>query len=473
MPSEPGSAGAIDTRPTFITYYTVDTPYEEKVEDLLRSLRALQLPYRALPLPDHGDWVSNCAAKPAAIRRLVEEVGLPIVWLDADCTVLRPPTLLLDPVQDHDVAAYVKPDGRVRSGLVYLADTEAARSLLTRWEALCKANPEEWDQVMLDRAISETGCRLRKLPHEYCYLRGLDREPAAPVVVEHLRRRLWNNTATQPPTKPRPHRSGRRRQRRRRGSAPKGGRPEPTQGPPLRSMDALIAGMPKSGTTMLCNVMTRLPHGVILYEPGLERTRLSALCARQLESLGYGGPMTARQVEAWASALPRWGAKEVTVAGIRGVMSRHNPTRVILMLRSPWDAACSMYEMILRVGRNSRSSRMNWMVAAASEVVRLRDTLPPERLVEVRYESFVQNPEYRTAIQEDLGWPQLDGDVGRGLASWLRRPHEANRHNGRISDASLARWSGAVEPERARFARDVLRQCTDYCERFGYEVVPR
>jgi hypothetical protein len=109
------------------------------------------------------------------------------------------------------------------------------------------------------------------------------------------------------------------------------------------------------------------------------------------------------------------------------------------------------------------------MIETAEVVMELRRTYPPDRLTVCRYEDFVSNPEYRETYRQRVNWPTLDGDVGRGLATWLGRPHEDVRHNGRITTNSVHYRRSSRDPEAGRFARDVLSVCPSFNEMFGYE----
>ena len=44
-----------------------------------------------------------------------------------------------------------------------------------------------------------------------------------------------------------------------------------------RRMDVVLAGVPKSGTSMLCNAMTVARQAVVLYEPTRSRFRMERL----------------------------------------------------------------------------------------------------------------------------------------------------------------------------------------------------
>ena len=217
-------------------------------------------------------------------------------------------------------------------------------------------------------------------------------------------------------------------------------------------MNVAVVGVPKSGTSMLCNALTLPGEAVILYEPwaGFD----SKFVRRQAKSLGYCG----RDILAWARAHRRWGVKEVKAHHIRAALERQ-PELLVVLARNLEHAALSMLE-----------TRRSWTEATARLLVELHATWPQDRLVVCRYERFVTDADYREELRARIGWPSLGGDVARGLAAWLSRPHEAERHGGMISDRSLRLREAERDPAALAFAAEVARSCAPFNELFGYEA---
>jgi hypothetical protein len=228
-------------------------------------------------------------------------------------------------------------------------------------------------------------------------------------------------------------------------------------------MDLLLAGVPKSGTSMLCNAMTVAGRTVVLYEPIRSRFRMERL-RTQAASLGYQG----RNILRWARGHEKWGVKEVLADSIRAALA-WGPGHVVLLVRDIRHVALSTYETNQRIPWDLEYRRRR-LIDTAEVVLELRRTYHPERLTICQYEEFVSDPEYRETFQHRVQWPTLDGDVARGLSTWLERPHEAARHDGRITANSVAYRRLSQDPEAERFARDVASTCTSFNEMFGYEV---
>lgn len=182
--------------PLFINFFTAD--YAEAASKLKASLDRHHLEHLILPAEDRGSWVANCAQKPVFIAEQRRRFpGRPVVWLDADCEVLREPTLFLGmaaAVSDIDLAVCRwQPPASTRmpevlSGTVYVGDTEPARAILKAWERLSSDHPDAWDQRTLQAAIEEVpAANVLWLPVEYTFVFDTHRSqyPDADPVIQH------------------------------------------------------------------------------------------------------------------------------------------------------------------------------------------------------------------------------------------------------------------------------------------------
>ncbi len=136
--------------PNFISYYTVDTPYEDMAKELADSLDRLNMPHEFEGLASRGSWVANTCLKSECVSRFWNAAEGPICWLDADSTVAREPWFLCD--NPFDFAIVRRHGWRFMSGMIFLNKTAGAQALLTEWTALCKRYPYVWDQALLSFA---------------------------------------------------------------------------------------------------------------------------------------------------------------------------------------------------------------------------------------------------------------------------------------------------------------------------------
>jgi hypothetical protein len=231
-----------------------------------------------------------------------------------------------------------------------------------------------------------------------------------------------------------------------------------------RRLNVVVAGIPKSGTSMLCNAMTVPGRAVVLYEPIRGRFRAERL-RTQARSLGFDG----RNILGWARRHERWGVKEVLADSIRRAVE-WRPDHVVLLVRDIRHVALSTYETNQRIPWDL-DYRRERLIATAATVMELNQECASDRLTVCQYEEFVSKPEYREAFRRRVDWPTLDGDVARGLSTWLERPHEADRHGGCITANSVEYRRGAQAPEAQQFARGVLSVpvCASFNAMFGYD----
>jgi hypothetical protein len=229
-----------------------------------------------------------------------------------------------------------------------------------------------------------------------------------------------------------------------------------------RRPDVVLAGVPKSGTSMLCNAMTVAGRTVVLYEPTRGRFRAERLQA-QAASLGYHG----HNILGWARKHEKWGVKEVLANPIRKALD-WGPERVVLLVRDLRHVALSTFETNQRIPWDLDYRRRR-LIDTARMVMELASECPQKNLFICNYEEFVSKPEYREAFRLDLNWPTLDGDVARGLSTWLERPHEAARHGGRITPNSVSYRRTCHDPEPERFADEIMLACPSFNAMFGYE----
>jgi hypothetical protein len=237
---------------------------------------------------------------------------------------------------------------------------------------------------------------------------------------------------------------------------------------PRNPMRILIAGAPRSGTSMLANLMTSPSETLILYEPNLGRPVPSRLVQSQLRELGLPVPGTTRALLGWLDReVARWGAKEVTAEWIDWTYDRFKPETVLLVVRDVRHAAISMYDRASEVPPGMELSfRESWLIQAAQAVVELYHRCGAARCVVVRYESFVADPGVRRDLEARLGW-QLQGRLGVGFES-QHRSNELHRHAGQISQASLELRRAESDPGKLEFAEEIARSCAEYQRLFGY-----
>lgn len=177
--------------PLVVSFYTRDTPYEAEAARLRASCDALGLPHRIVPVDPTGSWERNCALKASIIHDAWRTAGSPVLWVDADAVVQRPPDLLTHlpsiPTHPADFAVFLHAGWRTLSGTLWFNQTDRSAGLLDRWRHACAARPGVWDQLLLDLAWEdttlETDLATAWLPARYCRIAGLDTDAEVDAAI--------------------------------------------------------------------------------------------------------------------------------------------------------------------------------------------------------------------------------------------------------------------------------------------------
>jgi hypothetical protein len=121
---------------------------------LAASCRAAGVAFDIRPAPPRGTWEANCAYKATFLHDMWRERRQPLLWVDADARVQRPPDLLRG--TSADFAIHKVQRWQFASGTLFFNATPLAGVLLATWERLCLRYPHVLDQLLLDAAWETT-----------------------------------------------------------------------------------------------------------------------------------------------------------------------------------------------------------------------------------------------------------------------------------------------------------------------------
>lgn len=203
-------------------YYTDD--YAEHAARLEASVRALGLPFHAERVDSAGSWQANTALKPAFIARCLDRFpDRDIVYLDADCRLMRYPALF--ETLEGDVGIFFTPrrswlayklrrlfggkkekrfSHRVLTGTLFLRNNARVRRFVQDWIRAQERLADKVDQDSIE-AVIDTAGELRFTPLPFEYVKIHDHAAVGEPVIEHYQASREAN------------RSARAAQRRRRG----------------------------------------------------------------------------------------------------------------------------------------------------------------------------------------------------------------------------------------------------------------
>lgn len=175
-----------------VSFYTLDTPYEEEVKSLRESLEKLELKHDIQGVKLDGTWRENLHYKPVFIKEMLDKHQESVFWLDADAVVRGKPNLLYSTKCD---VAFAMHNGFILNGAaLYFANTKMARNILDRWVKFDKAHLASdlvLDQTTLQLVVTgydmwETDTTIMILPPSYCKIfDSKSQEWAQPVIVQN------------------------------------------------------------------------------------------------------------------------------------------------------------------------------------------------------------------------------------------------------------------------------------------------
>ena len=173
-----------------VSYYTLNTFYEEYATKLVASLEQFKILYHVVGVRNLRDWHKNTNYKPTFLKKMLDEFpDKNVVWVDCDAVFKRYPKLFdtLDcdiAAHEFDCARYYK-GGRgteLLSGTLFLRNNEEVRETVKAWEQECIKRPRVWDQKSLEKVLAG---QYHKLPKEYCQISGTMRDVKNPVIVHY------------------------------------------------------------------------------------------------------------------------------------------------------------------------------------------------------------------------------------------------------------------------------------------------
>ena len=245
-----------------------------------------------------------------------------------------------------------------------------------------------------------------------------------------------------------------------------------------------IAALPRSGSTMLANLLSSPPDHWVLVEPGLHRAQPSPNLRNQLDRFvsaaapaaseappaaptAAGRRLLFKQLADLLPTLGAWGVKEVDTDH-RDAIAYLRPTKTIVLVRDIRDALLSLLEKQSMFGRHwSPAGYMEYLRDCCTALISLAGDQDPNTRV-CRYEDLVSSPGERQALADWLSWP-LDGDISRNLDLY-RREYEVARHDGTITARSVGRHTRDANDTRAEIARQFGALLEDFHRTFGYRV---
>lgn len=253
--------------------------------------------------------------------------------------------------------------------------------------------------------------------------------------------------------------------------------PDGVEGP-----DFYVAAIGRSGSTMLCNWLSRPPEQLVFNEPFFRRSTNPRLLRIQLADFGMaasdeewgqtdaGGRDRFRRLMARRLEGRRWAFKEVLCEEHVAVLDIFRPPRVIITVRDIEDVAVSFFEKH-RLQDNLDRFDDHWVVdyclRESSGILEFRQILSDRGIPHyvARYEDFAGSEQKRQQIANFVGW-RGGGDTSAHL-DLFDRGFEAERHGRSVSNP-LSTGERTLNDKERELARTIAERCGNYQAQFEY-----
>lgn len=264
----------------------------------------------------------------------------------------------------------------------------------------------------------------------------------------------------------------------------------------------LIAGLRRTGTTVVSEALTKIPYSFVFRELSLGRGFFNVkpndvalfrkhgidLAKYQDQASSVGRMLLRRSIVGRAhmirvfhdEVLPQLyevveqvGIKEIHHEGWERLYTRFPDARVILTSRDPRDIYISLYHR-----RQQKSDRWKGSYTPQLVAAELRADFAMQRAIarefdtfKLRYEDLCRDESMIGKIKAFVDSPIPDvGEIGIFNAGNPERKAEYELHGTQISDKRVSRWKYEQNPILTRDSAKLFELMEDYCTFWGYEV---
>jgi len=194
----------------FISFYTRKSPYEKVMNTHLRpSLEKFNLIHDIEEVEDRGNWQKNTSYKSEFILKMLLKHKKNIVFIDADGTIEKHPSLFWEIPEEYDIAYHLldwmrqwrnKEGGdkwELLSGTMMFRYNEKVLSLVRKWVERTKTSTK-WEQRILQEIIKNNKeIKSYILPAEYTTVAmhdgSIPKYIKKPVIFHHQKSRQYRN----------------------------------------------------------------------------------------------------------------------------------------------------------------------------------------------------------------------------------------------------------------------------------------
>jgi hypothetical protein len=263
----------------------------------------------------------------------------------------------------------------------------------------------------------------------------------------------------------------------------------PNRGTP---MGVAVMGLMRTGTTLVCDLLTVRGHSLVISEPnlmGLWDVPLQLKLHRLYREFGLDLPTLPPRPDEYRSnieyfdqvVLPQlkplelWGVKCVDLFGWQRLLRVYPPKRLVLCVRDLRAVTISALELVNRMGLvfpNSKRMRDEaWVFARIAYTVQELMALRALPHLVLRYEDLVAEPAARDRLAAYCGLDRLGEErLNLTIERETRSSWELAKHGNEITQKALDRYDEEPEGPMRTMAERIWRMFPEYSLAFGYEV---
>lgn len=245
-----------------------------------------------------------------------------------------------------------------------------------------------------------------------------------------------------------------------------------------------IASLMRTGSTVIQEALTELPHSFIFHEPHLGRNRFD-IKERFLKDLKVDVRKLMRPptLDNFAKqVMPRLkehtkqiGVKEIENSGWRNYLKYFPDTKFILTGRNPKDIFISIHYWFVRKKSNKwKDGRLltpEVLFQGLNKDFQMQKVMRYEcKAKKIRYEDFCNHPdEVMEIMKNHINSPIPSvGEVGGFLSNNPKRIGEYELHGNEITSSRVCRWKREPDKQLVKRANRFYDLMGEYCDFWGY-----
>jgi hypothetical protein len=227
----------------------------------------------------------------------------------------------------------------------------------------------------------------------------------------------------------------------------------------MKKLDVFLTGFPRSGTTMMCGLMTSKKNKTwCMSEPSSGGGRIGTVdYAKKVFNIKTTKDTPLAET-AELAGVKRWGIKEVDPNKRYGIIRQYAPEKIVVLHRNIIDCTISTLEFLGPGRFPTPESIANYMKFLSDKFMEfLKWTEGLDGVIEFAYDDLMDE-EKRNELSDMLDWP-FSGDTNLYLVG---------RHAPEIREGIYNRRIDADRKKYSTETKAAHRACAKYQKRFEY-----